>query len=156
MADPFDVRLCAEPLDPVAEMARFSLPSSQGAEDGAIASFVGICRGGAHDGERLVALVLEIYRGMTLRSMEEIVATARERFAIGRACVVHRHGRILPGEPIVLVAVAAAHRRAAISAMDYIMDRLKSDAVFWKREETALGSQWIEPTDTDYSDKARW
>jgi molybdopterin synthase catalytic subunit len=51
---------------------------------------------------------------------------------------------------------AAAHRRAAISAMDYIMDRLKSDAVFWKREETALGSQWIEPTDTDYSDKARW
>jgi molybdopterin synthase catalytic subunit len=70
--------------------------------------------------------------------------------------VVHRAGHIAPGEAIVFVATASAHRRAAFEAADYLMDRLKTEAVFWKREETALGSRWIEPVEADHADAARW
>jgi len=69
---------------------------------------------------------------------------------------VHRAGRIFPGEPIVFVATASAHRRAAFEAADYTMDRLKTEAVFWKREEHEVGSSWIKPTDQDHLDNARW
>ena len=69
---------------------------------------------------------------------------------------VHRHGRVQPGEPIVFVAASAPHRRAALEAVDYMMDRLKTEAVFWKREDYSSGSTWIEPTEADYADRGRW
>ena len=148
-----EVRLVAEEFDPAAELRRFT--AAAGAV-GAIVSFTGLARGQARDGAEVRALVLEAYRTVTLRSMEAIAADAHARFAIGTSLVLHRQGRILPGQPIVFVATAAAHRRAAFDAADYLMDRLKSEAVFWKREEGVAGSAWIEPTAADRAALARW
>lgn len=148
-----EVRLLDGPFDPAAELAAFT---ALAAGAGAIVSFTGLARGADRDGAALTALVLESYRSVTLRSMEAIAAAARARFAIGPSRVLHRTGRILPGEAIVFVATAAAHRRAAFEAADYLMDRLKSEAVFWKREEGAAGARWIEPTAADAADLARW
>ena len=88
--------------------------------------------------------------------MEEIAQGAAHRFGLIAARVVHRCGLIAPGEAIVFVAAAAAHRRAAFEAADAMMDRLKTDAVFWKREDAVDGSRWIEPTAKDRADRARW
>lgn len=148
-----EVTLSAAAFDP-GEILRGFHAIAQGA--GAVVSFCGSARGTARDGSPVAALVLESYRGVTLRSMEEIAAAAHARFAITHSRVVHREGRILAGEPIVFVATAAAHRRAAFEAADYLMDRLKSEAVFWKREEGPAGARWIEPTADDVADLARW
>jgi molybdopterin synthase catalytic subunit len=147
------VALANAAFDPADRLARFTAGA---AGAGAIVSFTGLARGTGQDGRLLDALVLETYRGVTLASMEAIVADAGRRFAISHADVVHRYGSIAPGEPIVFVATAAAHRRAAFEAADYLMDRLKTDAVFWKREEGPDGSHWIEPTGADATDAARW
>ncbi|MCT2558965.1 molybdenum cofactor biosynthesis protein MoaE [Tsuneonella sp. YG55] len=129
----------------------------RGADDvGAVVSFTGFARGKAREGAPVAALVLESYRGVTLRSMEAIAAEALDRFDIASCRVVHRDGTILPGEAIVFVATAARHRRAAFEAADYLMDRLKTEAVFWKREEGPGGGRWIEPTDADRADAGRW
>lgn len=148
-----DVHLSHGPIDPVQLLGQFS-GSLEG--EGAVVSFSGHARRTAADGAALQSLVLESYRGATLRSMQAIAADATSRFGIERAIVVHRAGRIAPGEVIVFVAAASAHRRAAFEAADYLMDRLKTEAVFWKREETALGSRWIEPVEADHVDAARW
>lgn len=147
------VALATEPFDPVEQLALFTATLT---DEGAVVSFTGRARGLAKDGRALSALVLESYRGVTLASMREIVADAHQRFAISRSHVVHRAGAIAPGEAIVFVATASAHRREAFQAADYLMDRLKTEAVFWKREEGAEGSAWIEPTSADRSDAARW
>ena len=83
-------------------------------------------------------------------------ASGSARFQIASTRVVHRCGQILPGEPIVFAAAAARHRRAAFEAADYLMDRLKTEAMFWKREDGPDGSNWIEPTSRDYIDRDRW
>lgn len=93
---------------------------------------------------------------MTLLSMEAIHADALARFPLIAARIIHRHGLILPGEAIVFVAAASSHRRAAFDAVDYMMDRLKTEAVFWKREESGASSQWIEPTEADYAARDAW
>lgn len=147
------VRLAETGFDPSEELR---LLTAQAAGAGAIVSFSGVARDRAGDGAAVTALVLESYRSLTLQSMEAIVAAARARFAIIAVRVVHRAGRIAAGEPIVFVAVAAAHRRAAFEAADYVMDRLKTEAVFWKREEGPAGPRWIEPTGADHDDAARW
>ncbi|WP_298199732.1 molybdenum cofactor biosynthesis protein MoaE [Novosphingobium sp.] len=147
------VRLIETGFDPAEELRRFTAETG---EVGAIVSFTGVARGLARDGAPLQALVLEAYRSVTLRSMEAIAADAHARFPITASLVLHRAGRILPGEPIVLVATAAPHRRAAFDAADYLMDRLKSEAVFWKREEGVSGAVWIEPTTDDAAALARW
>ena len=147
------VELATGPFDPGALLASFTGDSS-GA--GAVVSFTGHARARASDGSAVDALVLESYRGATLASMEAIAADAVARFDISRCLVTHRAGRIAPGEPIVFVATAAAHRRAAFEAADYLMDRLKTEAVFWKREEGPQGRRWIEPTDADRADAGRW
>lgn len=147
------VTLRAAPFDPAEALRRFTA-TVQGA--GAVVSFTGLARGSARDGSPVAVLVLESHRTLTLRSMETIAAAAHARFAITASLVIHREGRIAPGEPIVFVATAAAHRRAAFEAADYLMDRLKSEAVFWKREEGQGGARWIEPTDADAQDLARW
>jgi molybdopterin synthase catalytic subunit len=147
------VRLADSAFAAEAELAAFTLGLDG---EGAVVSFVGIARSHASDGEPLERLVLEHHPRLTLRSIEEIAESARARFAISALRIVHRHGAIAPGEAIVFVAVAAAHRRPAFEAADYLMDRLKTDALFWKREETKGGSRWIEPRDEDYAAREKW
>jgi len=147
------VELAEAEFDPAARLAAFTAALDG---EGAVVSFTGHARGAARDGQPVAALVLESYRGVTLASMQAIAADAHARFAISRSHVVHRCGQIRPGEAIVFVATASAHRRAAFEAADYLMDRLKSEAVFWKREDGPGGSRWIEPTEADQADLARW
>jgi molybdopterin synthase catalytic subunit len=104
----------------------------------------------------VTGLFLDSYPGITEASLEAIAQDALDRFAVSAVCLVHRCGRIAPGEPIVFAAAAALHRRAAFEAADYLMDRLKSYAAFWKREDGVGGSNWIEPTAGDRADRARW
>jgi molybdopterin synthase catalytic subunit len=126
------------------------------AADGAIVSFVGLARGVTKTGEPLGTLVLHHHPRLTLKSLEEIASDAIRRFDVSQVRVVHRCGEIAAGEPIVFAGAASAHRRAAFDAADCLMDRLKTEAVFWKREESPSGSDWIEPTETDYADRGRW
>ena len=147
-----EARLDRGPFDPYAELARFSAGRR---EDGAVASFVGLARNG-RAGEAVSSLVLEHYPGFTERSLASIAEDALARFSVSDVLVVHRAGRIALGEAIVLAATASVHRRAALDAVDYLMDRLKTDAAFWKREEMELGSRWIEPTADDRAARAGW
>jgi len=147
------VRLAGEPLAAERELAEFAAGLEAG---GAVVSFLGIARGRTADGETVERLVLDHHPRLTLRSLEEIAAAARERFALEALRIVHRHGPVGPGETIVFVAAAAVHRRAAFDAADYVMDRLKTEAVFWKREDRPGGSHWIEPGEEDYSARERW
>ncbi len=119
---------------------------------GALVSFTGIVR--ADGGVR--ALTLSHYPRYTEKQIAAFIRIARERFDLTAAGVWHRVGTMTPGEPIVLVAVAALHRRAAFEGADYVMDYLKSAAPFWKKEERADGSHWIEPTAQDLADRQRW
>lgn len=146
-----DARLVHAVFDPAAELAGFS---AEGA--GAVASFAGLARGTTHDGDDVTGLFLDHHPTMTLRSLEEAARAAVERFGLLAIRVIHRCGQIAPGEAIVFVAAAAAHRRAAIEAVDYLMDRLKTEAVFWKREDAVDESRWIEPTEADRAARARW
>lgn len=123
------------------------------AETGAVASFTGLAR--AEGGETKI-LELEAYPGFTEAQIGAIAETARTRFELQDLMIVHRIGQIAPGEPIVFVATAAAHRRAAFEACDYLMDYLKSRAPFWKKEHGAGGARWIEPRPQDHEDIARW
>ena len=93
---------------------------------------------------------------MTLPGMQALAAEAGRRWALGGLLILHRHGEMRPGDPIVLVAAAARHRRDAFAAADFAMDHLKSESWFWKREKTAAGWRWIEPRPQDHADKARW
>ena len=124
--------------------------------DGAVVSFAGIARPGSKEGETVYRLMLEHHPALTLQSLEEIAVEAAARFDVSHVRVVHRCGDIAAGEPIVFAAAAARHRRAAFEAADYLMDRLKTEAVFWKREVGEAGSEWIEPTEADYAERDRW
>lgn len=123
------------------------------AETGAVASFTGLAR--AEGGETRI-LELEAYPGFTETQIGAIAETAKTRFELHDLMIVHRIGQIAPGEPIVFVATAAAHRRAAFEACDYLMDYLKSRAPFWKKEHGPDGARWIEPRAQDHEDIARW
>ena len=146
-------RLEAGPFDPSAELANLIEAASS---DGAVVSFVGVARPQSEDGANLDRLVLEHHPRLTLKSLEDIAVEAAERFDVSQVRVVHRCGEIAAGEPIVFAAAASPHRRAAFEAADYLMDRLKTEAVFWKREEGPAGAKWIEPTEADYADRGRW
>ena len=124
--------------------------------EGAVVSFVGLVRPRTAGGAPLDRLFLDHHPRLTERSLAEIGDAAVERFEVGAVRIVHRCGEVLPGEPIVFAAAAADHRRAAFEAADYLMDRLKTDALFWKREDGGGGSAWIEPTDADHEDRERW
>lgn len=123
------------------------------AETGAVASFTGLARG---EGGATKVLELEAYPGFTEAQIGAIAEAAKARFELHDLMIVHRIGKIAPGEPIVFVATAAAHRRAAFEACDYLMDYLKSRAPFWKKEHGPDGARWIEPRDEDHADIARW
>ena len=147
------VELAEIPIDPASLLAAFSAGIDG---EGAIASFTGYARSRGHRGEEIVALVLESYRRVTLDSMKRTEDQALDRFQVARCMIVHRTGRVLPGEPIVVVAVSAFHRKPALEAVEYIMDRLKTEAVFWKREEGPVDIHWVEATDGDKEAVARW
>lgn len=146
-------RLDHVPLNPAAELQALVRSASH---DGAIVSFVGLARPVTRHGEVLDHLVLEHHPRLTHQSLEMIASEAADRFDVSLVHVVHRCGTIAAGEPIVFAGAASVHRRAAFEAADYLMDRLKTEAVFWKREVGASGSTWIEPTDADYADRGRW
>lgn len=124
--------------------------------EGAMVTFHGIMRPFTKQGEPLDKLVLEWHPRMTARSLQEIGEEGLARFSVSHVRIVHRCGPIRPGEVIVFVGVTSDHRREAFQAADYLMDRLKTDAVFWKREEGPFGSRWIEPTERDAADRNRW
>lgn len=145
-----DARLAHAPFRPEDELAGFS---AEGA--GAIASFTGLCRPDGKAGAPIERLFLDHHPRLTEQSLRDIAASA-EHFGVSAVRVVHRCGSIAPGETIVFVAAAAAHRRAAFDAVDSLMDRLKTDALFWKREDGVDGARWIEPTEADRADRARW
>ncbi|MET3664115.1 molybdenum cofactor biosynthesis protein MoaE [Caulobacter sp. 1776] len=144
------VTLTARPFEPGALVTAFC---ADRAETGAVATFVGLAR--AEKG-LAVALELEAYPGFTDAAIGEIVTAAVARFSLHDVHVVHRTGRIAPGEAIVFVATAAGHRREAFEACDFLMDYLKSRAPFWKKEHGPDGARWIEPTDRDRTDAERW
>lgn len=147
------IHLAADRFDPNAEYAAFQ-SSLEGA--GAIVTFVGIARPKAVAGGNVIGLFLEHHPRLTEASLRDIAKHAGRRFDVEAIRVVHRCGNVEPGEPIVFVATAALHRRAAFEAAEYAMDRLKTEAVFWKREDAVDGSRWIEPTMIDQVDRARW
>ena len=129
---------------------------SQGRTDiGAIASFVGLARD-MNEGSGVQAMTLEHYPGMTEKALARLVDEARSRWALLDVTLIHRVGRLLPGDPIVLVAVASRHRGEAFAACEYLMDALKTRAPFWKKEETPEGERWVEARASDDAAAARW
>ena len=122
---------------------------------GAIASFVGLARD-MNEGSGVTAMTLEHYPGMTEKALSKLVDDANARWALLDVTVIHRIGRLLPGDPIVLVAVASAHRGEAFAACEFIMDFLKTQAPFWKKEETPEGARWVEARESDDAAAARW
>ncbi len=140
-------------LDPQRELATLV---EQACGDGAIVSFVGLARPESNQGGRVDSLVLEQHPTLTRQSLEAIAVACVQRFGVSHVAVVHRCGVIAAGQPIVFAGAAARHRRTAFEATDYLMDRLKTEAVFWKREIGEGGSSWIEPSEADFADRDRW
>lgn len=144
-----DVRLLTEPFNPGVFVGPFT-NAHPGL--GGVCTFVGEVRGQGG----VEALELSHYEPLTLPGMRDLAEAANARFALMGLLMLHRTGTMHPGEPIVCVSAAATHRRAAIDAVDYCMDHLKSAAWFWKREKRADGWCWIEPRDDDHAALARW
>jgi molybdopterin synthase catalytic subunit len=146
------VRVQTEDFDLGAEITRLRAGN---ARIGAVASFIGTVRD-LNDGSTVAAMELEHYPGMTERALEDIVAQARARWDIEDALVIHRIGPLAPLDQIVLVAVASAHRGEAFAACEFIMDYLKTQAPFWKREQTPQGARWVDARSSDDAALARW
>jgi molybdopterin synthase catalytic subunit len=146
------VRLQREPFDAAAEAAALTRGRS---DIGAVVTFTGICRGD-EAGNPIAALTLEHYPGMAEAEIERHVAEAVERWPLKGVTVIHRHGRIVPGEDIVLVVTASAHRQAAFEAAEFLMDYLKTRAPFWKQVEQADGKTWVEAKAVDDAAAERW
>ncbi|MFA7268887.1 MAG: molybdopterin synthase catalytic subunit MoaE [Sterolibacterium sp.] len=145
-----------EPFDVTAEIARLTA-GAHGV--GAVASFLGLVRDmntGSDEAANVRAMTLEHYPGMTERALEEIVVEANGRWDLLGVRVIHRYGRLEPGDAIVLVIVASAHRGEAFSACEFIMDFLKTRAPFWKKEETPEGSHWVDAREEDDAAADRW
>jgi molybdopterin synthase catalytic subunit len=146
------VRLQREKFDSAAEVAALR----RGRTDvGAVVTFTGICRGD-ENGKPITALTLEHYPGMAEAEIERHVAEARERWRLLGVTVIHRYGRIEPGEDIVLVVTASSHREAAFAAADFLMDFLKTRAPFWKQVEQAGDRNWVEAKQSDDAAAERW
>jgi len=147
-----DVRVTQEDFDVGAQTAAL-LAASPGA--GGLASFVGIVRSDA--ARPIVALTLEHYPGMTERALADCAARAQARFGLLGCTIIHRTGRLLPGEQIVLVLAAAAHRAAALDGCAFLIDWLKTSAPFWKKELFEDGTErWVEACEADDAAAARW
>jgi molybdopterin synthase catalytic subunit len=142
------VKIQSDAFDVGAELARLEVSGA-----GAVASFTGLVRG---DGD-LIELILEHYPGMTEAALQRLADTAMSRWALGNVTIIHRVGPMAPGERIVFVGTASPHRLAALEACGFLIDRLKTDAPFWKQEHFADGqTQWVEPRESDDAAAARW
>ncbi len=141
----FTIRVSPEPFDAAAEQAALTAGRS---DIGAVVAFTGLVR--ADDG--LQTLTLEHYQAMTLRQITAIAAEAEARWPLIAGTIIHRHGRLLPGEPIVLVITASAHRAAAFAAAEFLMDWLKTKAPFWKHD----GKDWVAAKASDDEAAGRW
>ena len=146
------VRLQQEPFDAAAEAAKITRGRS---DVGAVVTFTGICRGD-ENGEPIAALTLEHYPGMAEAEIARHVEAAESRWALQGVTVIHRYGRIAPGEDIVLVVTASSHRQDAFAAAEFLMDYLKTRAPFWKRVERADGSTWVDAKAADDAAADRW
>jgi molybdopterin synthase catalytic subunit len=146
------IRLQREPFDAASEAAKLTRGRS---DIGAVVTFTGICRGD-ESGAPLVAMTLEHYPDMAEAEIARHVEDARQRWPLLGVTVIHRHGRLTPGEPIVLVITASSHRAAAFSAAEFLMDYLKTRAPFWKQVEYAGGSTWVEAKQADDALADRW
>jgi molybdopterin synthase catalytic subunit len=146
------VRLQREPFDVAAEAGKLTRGRS---DVGALVTFTGICRG-SEAGEPIAALTLEHYPGMAEAEIERHVAEAAARWPLLGVTVIHRYGRIAPGEDIMMVAVTSAHREAAFAAAEFLMDYLKTRAPFWKQVEKAAGSNWVDAKASDDAAAERW
>jgi molybdopterin synthase catalytic subunit len=138
------------------DVAREIAALAKGRTDiGAVVTFSGICRG-SENGENIAALTLEHYPEMAEAEIMRHAETAMARWPLNGLTVIHRVGRIRPGENIVLVVTASQHRQAAFQAAEFLMDYLKANAPFWKREESAAGAAWVEARSHDDAAAARW
>ncbi len=152
MTTQMTIRLQREDFDAAAEAAALA----RGHTDvGAVVTFTGICRG-TDGGRPLAALTLEHYPGMAEAEIARHVEEAQARWKLLGVTVIHRHGRLVPGDNIVLVVTAASHRGDAFAAAEFLMDYLKTRAPFWKLEEHADGANWVEAKAADDSAAARW
>jgi molybdopterin synthase catalytic subunit len=146
------VRVQREDFDLTAEVAALR---ARDAAVGAVAVFVGTVRD-VDEGAGVSTMTLEHYPGMTERALEQIIAQARERWDLRDCLVIHRVGELQPLDQIVLVAVTSAHRGEAFAACEFVMDYLKTQAPFWKKESTPQGTRWVEARDSDDDAAARW
>ena len=146
------VRVQVQDFDAGVEINRMRLGRP---DTGAVASFIGQVRD-LNDGSNVSSMTLEHYPGMTEKALETIVEQAKQRWDIFDALVIHRVGTLQPTEQIVLVVVSGAHRGEAFAACEFIMDYLKTEAPFWKKEQTAEGERWVESRNSDDQARARW
>src|SRR3984885_8853177 len=152
MAAAVTIRIQEADFDIAAEISALTRGRS---DIGAVVSFSGICRG-KENGEPVAALTLEHYPGMAEAEIARHAETAMARWPLTGLAVIHRVGRITPGENIVLVLTASQHRQAAFQAAEFLMDYLKANAPFWKREESAAGASWVDARQHDDAAAARW
>lgn len=145
-----DIRVQEGDFDPGAE-----LEALRGPDCGALVSFVGVARD-LSAGFDVGQITLEHYPGMTERALQRIADQAQARWPLGGICIVHRYGTLRPGDRIVLVAVASVHRDAAFDACRFLIDYLKTEAPFWKRESGRDGARWVEARDSDSRALERW
>jgi len=147
---PATIRLQHEDFDVAAEQAKLARGRS---DIGALVAFTGICRAGA---EGVTSLTLECYPAMAEEEIARHVAEAERRWPLLGVTVIHRYGRLVPGDNIVLVIAASAHRGEAFAAAEFLMDYLKTQAPFWKKEETAGKASWVDAKETDSAAAERW
>ena len=146
------IRVQTDDFDLTTEVAQLRIANPQ---VGAVVSFIGTVRD-INDGAAVAEMELEHYPGMTEKALEAIVVRAKARWQIADALVVHRVGPLKPMDQIVLVAVSAAHRGVAFSACEFIMDYLKTEAPFWKKEQTPQGARWVDARSTDDDALDKW
>jgi molybdopterin synthase catalytic subunit len=152
MTIPVTIRIQQADFDIAQEIAALTKGRS---DIGAVVTFSGICRG-TEGGDAIAALTLEHYPGMAEAEIARHTEAATSRWPLTGLTVVHRVGRIKPGENIVLVVTSSAHRQAAFEAAEFLMDYLKAHAPFWKREESAAGANWVDARDHDDAAASRW
>jgi molybdopterin synthase catalytic subunit len=146
------IRVQEKAFDAAAELTQFQAANRS---RGATVMFIGTVRE-MSEGVRIEGMTLEHYPGMTEKALAEIEAEALKRWPLDASLIIHRHGRLLPGDDIVLVIAASAHREAAFEACAFLMDWLKTKAPFWKLEESAGKSRWVEAEDHDDAAARRW
>lgn len=145
------IRVTTDPFDPGAEANAFQAAHSAA---GAMVTFTGIVRSKPED--PITALILECYPELAENELAAMTGTALARFGLIDALVIHRHGRLVPGETIMMVATLAPHRQAAFDGAQFLMDYLKTGAPFWKQEETPAGLRWVDAKSEDDEARERW